>query len=285
MNIYISKTGNFIERIKQLDKNLSVLNQNLQTCDLSEIQWITPFSILPVSYKLSKIQNIKMPENCDVKNYLDTIFFPQGSQLLSGDRFKTYLPIMKLNSDYFDQKLLEGIDNYETLILDKLIKEQIFRNHITNALKYFLGELFTNYQEHSKGNEFRILSQFYPKSDELEICLLDNGIGIMESYKNAKVPISVIDDAEAISKAVNGISAKKGFGSEERGFGLRTSINLICNSELRGEFVLISGSAGYYSSHQISPIIFRMESFWQGVIVAMRIYKPVTQIDIYDFIE
>jgi len=54
---------------------------------------------------------------------------------------------------------------------------------------------------------------------------------------------------------------------------------------LKGEFVLISGGAAYYSSRNINRICTLPDFSWKGVIVSYRIPEPQTPIDIYEYIE
>lgn len=97
-----------------------------------------------------------------------------------------------------NKKIYEAVWKYENFILSYLIKEQIFKDNISNAVSYFLDEHFTNYLEHSRASEFRIISQLSPQKDILEICLLDNGRGLTQSYLDATPTIMVENDFDAM---------------------------------------------------------------------------------------
>ncbi|MFZ2658124.1 MAG: hypothetical protein WAX69_24540 [Victivallales bacterium] len=283
MNLKLNAESDLLSQLKELLHNLNALGQDQVNFDISEAKWITPLSILPISYLASINQSSKLihPDDYSISNYLSTISFPAGTKGLSATHAKSYLPIMTIRSNSMAEQIYEAIDQYERGILSYLVREQTFRDYIANSIRYFLGEFFTNYQEHSKASEFRIFSQLYPKRDALEICLLDNGIGIMNSFLRATTPIQVTDDMDALQRAVSGLSTKPG----ERGYGLRTSIKLICESELKGEIIILSGSACYYQKFGQQPQIYKLNTSWQGVIVAMTIHKPLSQIDIYKYVE
>jgi hypothetical protein len=53
-----------------------------------------------------------------------------------------------------------------------------------------------NIQEHSQSEDFWLCSQYWNSNGDLEICLIDNGIGFAGSYENVGIPIK--DDIDAI---------------------------------------------------------------------------------------
>lgn len=294
--IVISKNDVMMQRVKDLVNNLSILSDTTDTINLTDVKWITPLSILPLAYKISKIKsqhkiNIIYPEDKNIKSYLKTILFPEGTNnpfLITYG--KTYLPIVRIKTNKKSlgtQTTIDvSVDKYEKIMLENLFINQTHKNNISQALRQFIAEMTDNVQDHSMANEFWILSQCWNKSGELEICLLDDGIGLKKSYENANIPVK--DDIDAISKAIEGISAKKLYGDSfgERGTGIRNSINLLTRSDLRGEITIMSGSVGYYAKYGQNPILFKIPNCkWQGVLIVTRICKPLTHINIYDYIE
>ena len=83
-----------------------------------------------------------------------------------------------------------------------------------------------------------------------------------------------LSDGEAIEEVMRGHSTK----SEERGYGVRTSKNIVCEA-LGGEFILISGSAALVSSGGRERLASLPKFHWQGVIIAYRIPRPTQKID------
>ncbi|MFH1453962.1 MAG: DUF6398 domain-containing protein, partial [Armatimonadota bacterium] len=92
----------------------------------------------------------------------------------------------------------------------------------------------------------------------------DNGITIKGSYD--KKGLIVKNDSEAIRLALNGKSTK----GEERGYGLRTTRNLITESPLNGEFLILSGQSGYYKGKN-NELLFDLSCRWEGTIILLRV--------------
>ena len=72
--------------------------------------------------------------------------------------------------------------------------------------------------------------------------------------------------------------------SVERGYGVRTSKKVVCEC-LGGEFVLLSGSSALVASGKDQKIVDLPGFYWQGVVVAYRIPKPLGSVDISPYLE
>ena len=289
ITLSISKSGYTPERIRELVKNLAILKNVSQKeiIDLSEIRWVTPLSILPVALLIARWQKrgikVNLPTDPSINSYLNTILFPKGTDqpevIPMGE---SYFPIVRISTE--GKEFLSGvidktIGKYQEL-LSSLLVSQIYKKDITQALGWFIMEMAANVQDHAFAREFWLLSQYWQKSGEVEICLLDDGIGFSGSYNKAKIPIK--DDIEAIDKAVKGISSKKDVG---QGYGINRSIYLITESDLKGEFLIISGNAGYYKKHRQLPNLFKLGGIgWRGVVIMVKVQKPYSPINIYEYI-
>jgi hypothetical protein len=150
---------------------------------------------------------------------------------------------------------------------------------VKDAVYYPITELVDNIFEHSKTKEGYVFAQYYPFKDFVDLCIVDRGRGIAASYKEEKN--LNFKDAEAISKALEGYSTKP---EVSRGFGIRTSKEIICKG-INGEFILISGGAAFYSSQNNEKIYTLPNFYWKGVIVAYRIPRPDKPVNIYEYIE
>jgi len=149
-----------------------------------------------------------------------------------------------------------------------------------NAVCYPIAELITNIFEHSKKESGFIFGQFYPDKNYLDICIVDCGRGFAKTYKEEKE--LKLSDAEAITEAMKGNSVKK---DKERGYGIRTSKEVICKALRGGGFILISGSSALVSTGQGEKLVALSDFYWQGTIIAYRIPKPTGSIDISPYIE
>lgn len=117
------------------------------------------------------------------------------------------------------------------------------------AVAYSVTELVKNVQQHSKGCGY-IVAQYYPSSGLTKIAIIDNGIGIARSFKEANSPhySKISNDLDALKLAVSPeVSSKTHFsdpyskGHENAGVGLTLLSKLALSS--CGSFTLLSGKA------------------------------------------
>jgi hypothetical protein len=148
-----------------------------------------------------------------------------------------------------------------------------------NAVHYPITELVTNIFDHSKQDKGFIFGQFYPKKNYLDICIVDCGRGLAKTYEEEKG--LKLSDADSIVEVLKGHSTKP---SVERGYGVRTSKKVVCEC-LGGEFVLLSGSSALVASGKDQKIVDLPGFYWQGVVVAYRIPKPLGPVDISPYLE
>jgi len=248
--------------------------------DLSSLDWVIPLLILPISAYINETQSKFRIDECSIKGYLEKISFPRGVSSISSfqrqiQKHKSYIPISIL-----DKK--EKIDRER---LEALFSEKIFKTlgnvaGAQNAICYPIAELVTNIFEHSKKDSGFIFGQFYSTNNYLDICIVDCGRGLTKTYKEEKGLI--LTDAEAISEAMKGNSVKK---DKERGYGIRTSKNIICKAFKGGGFILLSGSCALVSVRQKEKLVSLPNFYWQGTIITYRIPKPTASIDISSYIE
>ncbi len=259
-------------------KNVSEM-ENLDF-DLSELDWICPFLILPVSVYIDNTRSkFNISESSKIKSYLDIIKFPKGIDSISSfkqqiQRYKNYIPISVLK-----QKTGLMRERFEQLFQEMIYRRLGSLSGIQDAIYYPIGELITNIFEHSKQDKGYIFGQFYPKKKYLDICIVDKGRGFRNTYleeKNLK-----LSDEKAIIEVMKGNSVKT---DKERGYGIRTSKRIVCEA-LEGEFVLISNSVALISNRKSENLVFLPSFNWHGVIIAYRIPIPKGRIDIYPYIE
>lgn len=289
VSISINRSDYTPDRIRELVKNLSFLKNVSQKeiIDLKAVKWITPLSILPIALLVTRWQKkgakTNLPTDSSISSYLSTILFPKGTNQPEVIQIgESYFPIVRISTkekEFLSGVIDKAIGKYEEL-LSSLLMEQIYKQDIVQALGWFMMEMAANVQDHAFANEFWLLSQYWKKNGEIEICLLDDGIGFSGSYKKAKILVK--NDIEAIDKAVKGISSKKDVG---QGYGINRSIYLITESDLKGEFLIISGNAGYYKKYRQLPKLFKLNKIgWRGVVIMVRVQKPYSPIDIYKYV-
>lgn len=249
--------------------------------DLSSIPWFCPALLLPISAYIHSTSSLYTVTDGDspAKTYLDAVHFPNGVDSVSIfeaqiQKDKTFIPISVL-------KRKSGVERerLETMFGQMVNRVIAADEGVQNAIYYPISELVTNIFEHSKKNEGYIFGQWYPKKNYLNMCIVDLGRGLTQTYKDEKKII--LTDEEAISAVMNGESTKT---NKERGYGVRTSKQVVCKA-LKGEFMLVSGSAALLATEKGERLVTLPEFKWQGVIIAYRIPKPTQPIDIYPYLE
>lgn len=244
--------------------------------DLCQLKWVHPLLILPISAYINETGSQLDMNSCEIKDYLGKMGFPKGADSTSAfQKYKTYIPISVLNKE---EKV--GREKLTSLFEEKIDETFGKVSGARSAVFYPISELITNIFEHSKKDVGYAFGQFYPSKGYLDICIVDCGRGFSKTYKEEK-SLDFADE-EAIAQAMRGTSAKK---EKERGYGLRTSKDIICKALNGGGFILISGSGVLISDKQGDNLGSLADFYWQGAIIAFRIPKPTGAIDIWKYVE
>ncbi len=177
---------------------------------------------------------------------------------------KTYLPICSIPSGSNNSKIRDQILSlFETI----LVSQTNIKGQLKIAVSYIINETIDNIVEHANVSNGWIMAQNYPKKGFLDVCIADTGDGILESYKKTKI-FNISTDAQAINKAINGLSTKE--QGNTRGYGLKTSRKMLVEG-LGGMFLLFSGNSFYIWNTNIETIFSDIPYKWKGTIVAVRI--------------
>lgn len=249
--------------------------------DLSQAEWFTPTFLAPISeiYNSQGIEiEFEFPSHPGVKTYLDKIGFPNGFAN-PPDKVENSLPLCKMEPE-------EGPDTFEIVgsKIRKLVKKQIEGTPWEDAqtgVVYPISEIVDNVDYHSDCDLGTLLVQYYPKKEFLDICVVDDGITIPGSYENYGVEIS--SDEEALRFALEeGKSTRPNTGML-RGFGLRTTADMIVNG-MRGEILLSSRNATLYQDDQSTPRTILSNFEWDGTVFAARLELPKEDFSYHDYI-
>lgn len=265
----ISQFGTFYSTFKGIN-----FGEKLEF-NLSLLDWVCPLLILPISAYINETQSETKVANCGIKSYLETIGFPKGVDSVSSfERCKTYIPISVLHKEAIDER-----ERLESLFSEKIYEVLGNIAGAQNAVCYPIAELATNIFEHSKKEAGFIFGQFYPQKEYLDICIVDCGRGFAGAYKEEKE--MDFTDEQAIIEAMKGNSVKK---EKERGYGIRTSKDIVCKALKGGGFILLSGSSAFVATEKGEKLVSLPDFYWQGVVIAYRIPKPTGPIDISKYI-
>ncbi|MFH1298753.1 MAG: hypothetical protein ABII07_02905 [Patescibacteria group bacterium] len=248
--------------------------------DLCQLNWACPLLVLPISAYVKETESKIGMDECEIKGYLDKMNFPKGVNSISAfqqqvQKHKTFIPISVLSKE---EKV--GREKLISLFEEKIDETLGKVSGARSAVLYPISELITNIFEHSKKDFGYAFGQFYPNKGYLDICIVDCGRGFAKNYKEEKG--LDFTDEEAITESIRGTSAKK---EKERGYGLRTSKDIICKALNGGGFILISGSGVLISNKQGDNLGSLTDFYWQGAIIAFRIPKPTGAIDYLRYVE
>ncbi len=115
----------------------------------------------------------------------------------------------KILTRKYNIKRLDAQNDNSYEITNDLLEELNIPKDNQNTMKFIFNELIGNIYDHSKFSEACISGRL--NNDKFYFIFEDNGISIIDSFKNARYPIE--NDCDALIKAVNGLSAKNDLGS------------------------------------------------------------------------
>jgi anti-sigma regulatory factor (Ser/Thr protein kinase) len=184
-----------------------------------------------------------------------------------------------------DRNLFKHSKNNTTLCLWKINKNS-FSNYSQHAQEYFkrsfannidlsslssnLDEVFNNIFDHSKSkNDGYVISQFYPKNNNISFSVCDFGIGIAKSLNDYRVSNNntKLEDSEAIFEATRlGSSAKS--TPRNRGFGLDNIKSFVKSGN--GMLNIISNK-GQLKIENSSITFFPISTEFKGTLITVRI--------------
>lgn len=243
--------------------------------NFSQLTWLYPMLVLPIAAYETTTGSTHQQFPDAVTNYVNVIQYPTGVDSVDElQHHRSYIPVGVLKrSGGVGREKLESA--FSQLIIDTIQAVP----HSSSAIHYPISELVTNIFDHSQSDRGWIFAQWYPTKGFLDLCIVDRGRGLAATYKE-ELGMSLRDE-DALRRALRGVSTKK---MKERGFGLRTSKDVVCKA-LGGSFVFLSGSAAIVSEGQTDRIARLPDFSWQGVIVAYRVPKPTGPVDIYSYLE
>lgn len=188
---------------------------------------------------------------------------------------KSYIPLCSVR---ICDKNLDDIQSvFQTLIE----RQSNADSKIRTPLSYFLSELFCNIEQHSRSETAYIFAQTLPKDGNINLCIADSGITIYKSFVQANKFLDQINgnEAEALKLAKDGHSTKDLPESQNRGYGISSTRNMLVDG-LGGAFFMYSGRA-FYRCDKIEKTIdetiveLPKEIKWEGTIILMKIPTKV----------
>lgn len=286
-DVTVRSSGSTLNRLKELAANMEFLLSKEQSTNVHvKVGFATPLAVVPLA---AIINERKLHLEGEQNTYLETIHFPEGVKEVKMSR-KTYLPIIRLQlASLPPSEVGTQLNKLSAVFLDLLrsnvIADREFIEMVTvNAFGFLLEELMDNVAEHAEARNVYVFSQYWPKTNSCELCILDDGQGLFGSLRAAGRDVS--DSLDAIRKVLNqGLSAKDEFGDIHRGTGLRNTRAVIANRDISGEFLILSGNAAYWQSSSSGERFVQLsKTEWNGTIVMLQLRKPVTPFNLYSYV-
>jgi len=222
--------------------------------DLSSIEFFYPTTLAILS---PFIESVKPKDlifsNNDLLQYFNTIM--NSSINIS----KTFVPFIKL------PKISKDYDMESHKIFDA-IRE--WSENIYEPLEFVIDELVGNIYQHANRTNAYILAQYYPMRRFVEVAIIDDGIGIPKSLRDA-YNFGNLNDSELIIKAIEGYSSKK---EEGRAFGLGSSLHIVVEV-LNGEALIssIKGMVYLNNNNNKEMLVSDTIGYIKGTLIGIRI--------------
>ena len=246
--------------------------------DLKDAAFFHPFYLAPLAiYKQNCGNSIickDIPKR--ISKYLELVQFEEPllikedmdlTSILEPYISRSYIPVCKF------ELCKSNIDALQSILQRVICKQSKADVRITTPLSYLLGELIDNMNEHSKGKYGYIFAQYLKKEDCIDLVVADDGITIFSSYVRSCKYLDEIggDEAKALKMATEGKSTKNLPGTENRGYGLSSSKEMLVNG-LHGSFFILSGGAFHRHDESGSVSVKLPQTInWNGTIILMRI--------------
>jgi len=247
--------------------------------DLSDVKWFIPCPMILISNKIRELLDhgatsimYKEPKKANVRGHLQKIGFPLGTK----EDGSSYVSIKHLRKDPNDKNQINReVNELVTVIEGKA------PNKFGDSIKYILGELSDNIDEHSRFECASLMAQYFPKKEIVDIAVFDNGVSIPKLFEEHNIRFK--GDSNAIKKAVWGeVTTKK---NETRGFGLRTCKELSTEG-LKGELYLVSRSGILMIKSSKEPLFYELKTdSLKGTFIYLRLKTPKKRLNIYKFVE
>lgn len=258
--------------------------------DFSETQFVSPVFALSLIVYFSKCGKDVSFQN--ITDYLGIIGLNSGGlkpdmmrqteflAILEKYTSKTYIPII----DFSAGKSSDAKEAISSIVENMIIHQLNIQSNVANGLKYMIDETLDNITEHSESDRGYIFAQAYPNKQFLDVCIADRGVTLLGSYTKLQNN-EILTDLEAIKAANRGISSKNLPDAENRGFGIKTSKQMLING-LGGQYLMISGSCLYFKCPSFDSFYSMPDGLrWNGTIIAMRIPYHSSTFNYINYIE
>ncbi len=220
-----------------------------------------------------KLHNIGKYDSFNSLDKYFNEFFNQNKEFSHQFYFKK---LKNFPHNYFSHS--NKIDNYVEKISDEILDAIPIDLDYTSTY-FVLFELLNNIFKHSLFENSYVLCQTFRAENIVEICIIDDGIGIPKSL--AENNLSFDKDSEAIFNAINGASSDKE-NEKLKGRGLNTTANIV-SLGFEEELLIASGNGLVVVNKFGVNCVDNINSFLDGTLICLRINTK--KFNIYNYLK
>ncbi|MDD3262482.1 MAG: hypothetical protein PHR61_01440 [Candidatus Absconditabacteria bacterium] len=271
--------GNF-EHLLQITQN------NITEIDLSVYDFCEPAFLLGIlslyTDKKISIKNIDKITNTHVKNYLERCGFFEyighNIPLCKTDR-NSLIEITAIDQDTI--KKVTDMDIVTTKFLQHLSLQKSDFDDLYKTFYWIMRELIDNVLTHSqadfKNKGCLYMMQVFPYTNIINFCVVDNGIGIKESFKDSSYYNPKLGYKYYIDLALQkGVTRDRDIGA---GNGLYGTLEII--KATGSELIFYSGDT-YCQQKGLDTTYFSNNGFWQGNLLDIKFDISTLNKDVID---
>lgn len=292
--------------IELMDEINSVGNGQEILLNYVDAKFTHPFFTLPLLLLVKNLRNhygynISISRerfrNEFVNQYMSMIQFPdfltceeklpnEIERTLKSFENKSYIPLIQfpIGTDLATTQIRDSFIQHLNNLLCEITDIDKYPG-LKSPILYFVNELLSNIIHHAKFDYGYIMAQHYKTKGYVDICIADLGRTLLESYLEFEFNrFNIQNHKHALESCLNGKSTKGGI---DRGYGISTSINMLCRG-LNGRFFMFSGNSFTVQGKEKSDIVVSdiKHIFWKGVLICLRIPCNVPKdFNYLDFLE
>lgn len=266
----------------EISKTIKESPEEYVVIDVSNSKWFNPASLVPLCVTYHReVRNgrqieFELPNDLRTERYLNTITFPEGSTDPS-KHYKNHLPLCQLSTDPSS-----GAAEHVGSKLQSLLRKEFesLSGEAVQGISYPISEMVDNIDQHSNCDVGAVLVQRYPSKEFIDIGIVDDGVSVPGNFESHGVEFD--SDKEALSRAAKGLVSTKPDTGHNRGFGISTTINLVCNG-MNGSVLFQSRDGSYFKDGE-RVYCSSASNTWPGTSFIFRLHVPEDGFGFLDYI-
>lgn len=228
--------------------------------NFEKVKYLTPLAILFLLIKVSEWTlnhqkvNFMNYESCTIFSYLQRFNFFEILEMKFEENFKRrdsagkFVPIKSLKSCNIGDLSTEIAECIAPELVDEIDSN---KTGFLNCIEYSISELGNNTVQHAECTSAFVCAQYNEVNDLIRVAIVDNGIGIKESFLRNNSPHNeyINTHLDAIHKALEPQTSSKihlQLWGESQNAGVGLTLLKSISKKIGGTFVLFSGN-GYFS--------------------------------------